>query len=82
MINDPSFQMFDQWQAQKQAMIQMWADVYVYSSLAAEQVTAALLKPTSSIEGTLQQLMERYGRDASIAVMPQGPLTIPYIVSN
>ena len=33
MINDPSFSMFDQWEAQALAMIQVKADCYLYSSL-------------------------------------------------
>lgn len=80
MINDPSFRMFDQWQAQKQAMVQSWADVYVYSSLSEEQVSRALLKPVHSIERTIGELLQKYGGDARIAVMPLGPLTIPYII--
>lgn len=30
-IEDESFQMFDQWQVQKQALVQWRADIYVYS---------------------------------------------------
>ena len=45
MINDPSFQMFDQWEAQRLAMIQEWADVYLYSSLPDESVKIANAYP-------------------------------------
>lgn len=38
-----------------------------------------MLNPTSNIEQTLQELEEQYGRKLSIGVMPQGPLTIPYV---
>ncbi len=79
MINDPSFQMFDQWEAQKLAMILMWADVYVYSSLSDDIVTTAMCKPTHDIEATLQELKAKYGKDMSVAVLPVGPLTIPYV---
>lgn len=79
MINDPSFEMFDQWQVQKQAVIQVWADVYVYSQLTDDQVNATMLKPTRDIEATLEQLREKYGEDMTIAVLPLGPLTIPYV---
>lgn len=78
MIEDPSFQLFDQWQVQKQAVIQVWADVYVYSSLPEEAVRKAMFKPTSSIERTLTELTRKYGADMSVAVLPLGPLTIPY----
>ncbi len=79
MINDPSFQMFDQWEAQRLAMIQEWADVYVYSTLPDESVAIAMLTPTKNIETTLKELQDKYGKDMSIAVLPLGPLTIPYV---
>ncbi len=79
MINDPDFEMFDQWQVQKQAVIQMWADVYLYSTLSDDDVKAAMLKPTDDIEKTLEQLKAKYGEEMSVAVLPLGPLTIPYV---
>lgn len=79
LINNPEFKMFDQWQVQKQAVIQVWADVYVYSKLTDEQVSGVMLKPTHNIEQTLQELKEIYGENMTIAVLPLGPLTIPYV---
>jgi nickel-dependent lactate racemase len=79
MINDPSFQMFDQWEAQRLAMIQEWADVYVYSTLPDESVKIAMLTPTKDIEQTLNELLGKCGAEMSIAVLPLGPLTIPYV---
>lgn len=79
MINDPNFNMFDQWEVQKQAVIQVWADVYVYSLLTDEQVNDAKLFPTHNIEQTLNDLKQKFGEDMSIAVLPLGPLTIPYV---
>ncbi|MCM3714520.1 nickel-dependent lactate racemase [Alkalihalobacillus oceani] len=79
MINDPEFKMFDQWQVQKQAVIQVWADVYVYSTLSEQDVADAMLTPTNSIEQTLEQLKQKYGEQMTVAVLPLGPLTIPYV---
>ncbi|WHY71708.1 nickel-dependent lactate racemase [Fictibacillus enclensis] len=79
LINDPDFKMFDQWQVQKQAVTQVWADVYVYSKLTDEQVKGAILMPTHDIEKTLEELKEKYGPEMTIAVLPLGPLTIPYV---
>lgn len=79
LINDPEFKMFDQWQVQKQAVTQVWADVYVYSKLTDEQVKGAILMPTHDIEKTLEELKEKYGPEMTIAVLPLGPLTIPYV---
>lgn len=79
MINDPDFKMFDQWQVQKQAVTQVWADVHVYSTLSDEQVTGAMLTPVHDMNETLLRLREKYGEGMSVAVLPLGPLTIPYV---
>lgn len=63
MINDNSFKMFDQWQVQKQAVIQVWADVYVYSTLSDEEVKKAMFVPTTDIEKTLNELKKKYGEE-------------------
>ena len=80
VIRAPGFLMQDQWEAQVQAQIQLKADVYVKTSyLSDEQIREALLLPCHSIEETLAQLLERYGPDATICVLPEGPQTVPYI---
>lgn len=79
LINNPDFKLFDQWQVQKQAVIQVWAEVYVYSKLKDEQVLGTMLKPTHNIEQTLEDLKQKYGENMTIAILPLGPLTIPYV---
>jgi nickel-dependent lactate racemase len=70
----------DMWQAQIHARICQKADVYFYSeNLSDEQIKTAWLKPCRSIESTVDELLAKYGRDASICVLPEGPQTIPYI---
>lgn len=70
----------DQWQAQIQAQIQLKADVYVYSDrLTDREIEKALLKPCSNIETTIDLLMNKYGPDAKICVLPEGPQTVPFI---
>lgn len=79
MIEAPGFQMHDQWQAQSQAMVQRKAEVFLYSSLPAETVRSAMLTPTTDIESTVAELLERFGPDARVAVLPEGPQTVPYL---
>jgi nickel-dependent lactate racemase len=76
----PGFLEQDQWQAHIQALIQQKADVYVRSDgLSEEEIRAALLLPCRRVEDTVGELLGKYGRDASICVLPEGPQTIPYI---
>jgi nickel-dependent lactate racemase len=79
MIEAPDFAMYDQWQAQSQALVQRKADVYLYSSLDAETTRAAMLIPTDDISATVAELFQRYGPDARIAVLPEGPQTVPLL---
>jgi nickel-dependent lactate racemase len=80
VIKAPGFLMQDQWEAQVQAQIQLKADVYVKTSyLSDEQIREALLLPCHSIEETLARLLQRYGPDATICVLPEGPQTVPYV---
>lgn len=79
MINQPGYRLFDQWEAQKQAMIMVKADCYLYSSLDKETVEQAMLKPVENLDETLKQLIAKYGSNARVAVLPLGPLTIPYV---
>jgi len=70
----------DQWQAQIQALIQLHAEVHVFTNhLSAQQVESCLLSYCANIEDTLHRLLERCGRDARICVLPEGPQTIPYL---
>ena len=80
MICSPGFLEQDQWQAQIQAQIQLRSEVYVYTAnLTEEQIKAALLKPCSHIESTVESILQKEGREAHICVLPEGPQTIPYI---
>ena len=53
MIEAPGFAIYDQWQAQSQAIVQRKAEVYLYSSLDPETVRNAMLTPINDIEATL-----------------------------
>ncbi|RLC70826.1 MAG: nickel-dependent lactate racemase [Chloroflexi bacterium] len=80
IVTAPGFVCIDQWEAQLQAMIQLKADVYVKASyLSDEQIRQALLIPSPDVEATLWDLLRKYGPQATICVLPEGPQTIPYI---
>ena len=71
--------MFDQWQVQ--AIIQLKADCHLYSTLDEETVVKAMFKPAPDFDATLAELMARCGPGCRVAVLPYGPLTIPYVAS-
>jgi len=80
IISGPGFSMQDQWQVQLQANVQVKADVYLYSEcLSDEEIRSAMVEPCRDIEAKVAELMSRYGKDARICVLPEGPQTIPYI---
>ncbi len=79
MICDPEFCLFDQWQVQVQAMVQLKADCYLFSTLDPQIVKNAKFTPIDSVEATLQQLCQKIGPQVRVAVLPLGPLTIPYV---
>ncbi|CAA9318625.1 MAG: Transcriptional regulator [uncultured Gemmatimonadetes bacterium] len=78
-IEEPGFEMHDQWQAQSQALVQRKAEVHLFSSLPPDTVRAAMLTPCADLEATLASLLRRYGPGARMAVLPEGPQTVPYV---
>jgi len=70
----------DVWQAQIHASICTKADVHLFSrNLTDDQITRALLTPCRDIAATIDRMLRNCGPDARIAVLPEGPLTIPYV---
>ncbi len=75
----PGFSMYDQWEAQMLAMILIKARVGLYSTMADGDVRRAHLEPVADPTGYLQEELRRIGDDAAVAVIPEGPMTIPYL---
>ena len=80
LINSPGFTMHDQWQVQKQAIIQLEAEVYLHSSLPDDVVHMAKFTPAPNLQHTIDHLVQQFGGSAArIAILPDGPLTVPYV---
>jgi nickel-dependent lactate racemase len=79
MLSTPGFVRPEQWQAQIQALIQRKASVLLYSSLPDEIVRTAFLTPCHDIAAAVSEELRKRGPNARVAVLPQGPLTIPYL---
>lgn len=75
-LAEPDFHWPEQWQGQIQALIQRRAEVLLYSQLDEASVRAAHLVPCADIAAAVRNRLPQGGR---VAVLPQGPLTIPYV---
>ena len=78
-ILTPGFSLYDQWEAQLHAIITLKARVGLYSSLPKEDVLRAFLEPVEDPTARLTAELSRLGKDAPVAVLPEGPMTIPYL---
>ncbi len=78
-ITAPGFSMYDQWEAQLLAIIALKARVGLKSELADEDVRRAHLEPVADVAARLADELARRGPDTPIAVLPEGPMTIPYL---
>jgi nickel-dependent lactate racemase len=79
MLMQPGFQRAEQWQAQIQSLISKRARILLYSNLPPGSVRAAHLTPCDDVSLAVAQELERLGPTAQVAVLPQGPLTVPYL---
>lgn len=70
----------DQWQVQVQALIQRRARVAIHAGgLTPDQVRAAWLEPVDDVSECVAELISAARPGARVAVLPQGPQTIPYL---
>lgn len=68
----------DQWQAQIQTQIQARAEIHLYADgLSDDEIRRVHLVPCRDLPGTIRRLAADRGPSARIAVMPQGPQTVP-----
>lgn len=75
----PGFRCHDQWEAQIHAQILLKANVHVYADgLSDQELQRALVIPCRSITERVVELRQRHPQ-ATIAVLPEGPQTVPYL---
>jgi len=78
-LASPGFVRAEQWQAQIQSLISRRARILLFSSLSEADVRSAHLTPCDDICRAVENELARLGEAARVAILPQGPLTIPYI---
>jgi len=79
LINTPGFHWPEQWAAHVQTLVQSKAEVAFYSSLPPAVVRRAHLEPCPDIAQMVAAKLALRGPEARVAVLPFGPLTIPYL---
>ncbi len=76
----PGFLLYDQWEAQILANIRLKARVGLLSEIADDEVRRAHLEPVGDLASAVAAERQRLGGDdAPVAVLPEGPMTIPYL---
>ncbi len=78
-IHSPGFSTFDQWQVQLFAQILQKARVALYSEIPPDDVRRVHLEPVADITAHISEELETIGADAPVAVLPEGPMTVPYL---
>ena len=82
-ISTPGFAESDQWQSQKLFQILKNCRIQLYSDMNPSDVRSAHLEPVSDIRQAIDAELRRINNpDTPVAVMPEGPLTIPYLESS
>ena len=84
MVLQPGFAELEQWAIQCQTMVQVKADVYLYSSMGPEQTRRAHLKHCPDIGETMATLSEDFrrrngGKEPTVLVLPFGQLAVPRV---
>jgi nickel-dependent lactate racemase len=68
-----------QWQNQMLARVQLNQEIYLVSELQDSMVEDFMIEPADSVEAALAESMEKFGENARIAILPEGPATLPVI---
>jgi len=81
-IFDPQNFMVDQWQLEELAKVARRASVYCYSDGISYQLLGKLfVYPLTSPEEGIKLALQKHGKEAKIAVIPEGPYISP-VISN
>ncbi|HPO17300.1 MAG TPA: nickel-dependent lactate racemase [Candidatus Hydrogenedentes bacterium] len=74
--------LLDQWQVQLLVQILKRCTVKLYSRLAPETANACKLSPITDFQEAIHACITSVGRGAPVAILPEGPITIPVIDST
>jgi len=70
----------DQWQVQIQCQVQARARVLLHTrGLTTAELAGAHFEPAADVSATVRDELARFGPDATLCVLPEGPQTIAYV---
>jgi nickel-dependent lactate racemase len=75
----PGFAQQDQWQNQLLALIQLKARIAVYSELEPAELVRAHFEPVADLNRFVAEAVAGLPDAAAVAVLPEGPMTIPWL---
>jgi nickel-dependent lactate racemase len=81
-IEAPGFRVHDQWAAQILALVRLRARIGLLSELAPDEARRAHLEPVTDVAAAVARELEAIGSDSPVAVLPEGPMTIPYVAGE
>ncbi|MGQ9493832.1 MAG: nickel-dependent lactate racemase [Anaerolineae bacterium] len=71
----------DQWEAQVYAYLMQKYDIHIYCAMDQTMVKACKLQPVDDLQAAVEKRIRTMGYRPHVAVLPDGPLTIPYIAT-
>lgn len=81
-IKNPDFFMIDQWELEELVKARKKAEIYLYSpciSVSLHKIPESTLRLVPSLETAIKTGYEKFGTDAKITVIPEGPYVVPEI---
>ena len=69
----------DQWEIQILTRILMNANIFIISTLNADEIGNIGLKYANTVEEAIESCLKKYGPNASILILPNGPLVLPLL---
>ena len=76
-IMNKEFFVLDQWCAQETYQVRLKNEIWLYTDgIDAETLRKFHFRPVASLETAIEQLLQRFGREAHWAIVPDGPMLI------
>lgn len=81
-IVDLPAEILDQWEAQVYAYLMQKYDIQLHCAMDPATVQACKLQPVADFQAAVEAAIRKLGQRPRVAVLPDGPLTIPYVKSS